>query len=250
MAENNERELEIEITEADLQPVDSKKEWLVIDESDLVPSTGGGQSTFEWAKGPPQATKAAVDIVLLVDTSGSMNAADYKPNRLEAAKAAARLFTRRKVLQGYQDRVALIGFGGSASLLCPLTADMDQVTQAIDSLRITHSGTMIGIALKAAYDELAKQKSPRQGIVLLSDGGDEYDTSNPVTVASRSKGVKLFTIGMGTTKGGMAQLPHGKQLVHLNEKLLKQLAKVAGGSYLYAPDVQQLQQAYLSLADY
>ena len=62
--------------------------------------------------------------------------------------------------------------------------------------------------------------------------------------------VKVFTIGIGTTKGGMAQLPHGRQRVILNEELLRQIAKITGGEYLYAPDVPQLQQIYQKLADY
>lgn len=241
----------IEINEMDLMPATREPLLIEIDVADLkTPSETTASSPFGWTQQAPTAGKATVDIILLIDTSGSMGATDYHPNRLEAAREAARLFSRRKVLQGYRDRVGIIGFGGGPTTVCPLTEDMDAVTAAIDKLQITHTGTMIGTALTAAYAELKKHNSPRQGIVLLSDGGDEYDTSKPETVAGQHKHIKLFTIGMGTTGGGMAKLPHGKQMVHLNEKLLKQLAKLSGGQYLYAPNVDELRKVYQALADY
>jgi Ca-activated chloride channel family protein len=241
----------IEIDEADLMPATREPLVIEIDAADLrTPDQPAEPSPFGWTKKASTAGKAAVDIILLIDTSGSMGATDYQPNRLEAAREAARLFARRKVLQGYRDHVGIIGFGGGPTTVCPLTENLDAVTAAIDKLQITHTGTMIGAALTAAYAELKKHNSPRQGIELLSDGGDEYDTSKPETVAGQHKHIKLFTIGMGTTGGGMAKLPHGKQMVHLNEKLLKQLAELSGGQYLYAPNVDELRKVYQALADY
>jgi len=109
---------------------------------------------------------------------------------------------------------------------------------------------MIGAALLAASRELRRYTGRRQAIVLLSDGGDEYDTSKPLEVARNLKGIRVFAIGMGTLKGGIAKLPHGQQTVFLNEQLLKQIAIITGGEYLHAPDVPQLQRVYTSLADY
>ncbi len=220
-----------------------------IDEADLLPPASGA-APYAWPATMQSPGKQAVDIILLIDTSGSMGAADYRPNRLAAAQDAARLFARRKVLQGYRDRVGVIGFGGQPTTVCPLTDDLDQVDAAINKLTLTHSGTMIGHALRAAYTELERHNSPRQGIVLLSDGADEYDTSGPEAVAAKHRHVKLFTIGIGTVKGGAAKLPHGVQTVFLNEKLLRRLAEVAGGDYLYAPDLDALRRVYQRLADY
>lgn len=209
-------------------------------------------SSFDWSQlDSVSVGKEPVDVMLVIDTSGSMGATDYAPNRLEAAKEAARLFTRRKVIRNYHDRVGVIGFGGNAILFHRLDSDLEKVGKAIDRLQITHSGTMIGTALKTAATELQRAKgASKQAIILLSDGGDEYDTSRPVEVARSLSGIKIFTIGMGTVKGGMAKLPHGKQKVFLNEKLLKEIAKAGGGEYLYAPDVFALQRIYRKLADY
>ena len=76
-----------------------------------------------WVPGKqPAPTKEAVDIILCIDTSGSMEASDYPPTRLQAAKNAALMFTKRKVVQNYNDRVGVIGFGGGARLVHPLMA--------------------------------------------------------------------------------------------------------------------------------
>jgi Ca-activated chloride channel family protein len=224
-------------------------DFIEISEADLRPPAPGA-APFAWPTAVQPPGKQAVDIILLIDTSGSMGATDYQPNRLAAAQDAARLFARHKVLQGYRDRVGVIGFGGQPTTVCPLTDDLDQVAAAIGRLTLTHTGTMIGHALRAAYAELGRYNSPRQGIVLLSDGADKYDTSQPETIAGKHRQVKLFTIGIGTVKGGAAKLPHGTQTVFLNEKLLHRLAQVAGGEYLYAPDLDALRRVYQRLADY
>lgn len=244
----------IRITDDDLAAVPEEK-VITISELDLIGQTStvsmATKPSIQWTPPAYQApTKAAVDIMLLIDTSGSMGADDYPPNRLAAAKKAAKMFTKRKVTQNYNDRVGVIGFGGSATVFHPLDSKLEKVAISIDRLKITHSGTMVGRALQAALKELNQSKRQRRAIVLLSDGGDEYDTSNPVKVAQNMNGIKIFTIGMGTLKGGMAKLPHGRQKVFLNEKILKKTAKASGGEYLYAPDVPELQKIYLKLADY
>lgn len=245
----------IRITEADLGGP-SKDDLIVIDGNRDLPgqqsaSEGAKKPAIQWdGMEPEQATKEPVDIVLLIDTSGSMGADDYPPNRLAAAKEAAGLFTRHKVIQRYNDRVAVIGFGGNAGVVHALDSNLEKVAASLDKLAITHTGTMIGAALQAAVQELNRYNSKRRAIVLLSDGGDEYDNSAPLAVAGSLKGIKVFTIGIGTLKGGMATLPHGRQKVFVNEQLLKQIAKVTGGEYLFAPDVAQLRSVYAKLADY
>jgi Ca-activated chloride channel family protein len=202
-----------------------------------------------WKPGlQPPIGKQAVDIILCVDTSGSMEAADYPPTRLEAAKEAALMFTRRKVTQNYSDRVGVIGFGGTATVIHPLDANLDAVAASILKLSITHSGTSLGVALQLAFQELARFNSPRQAVVLLSDGADEFDNSNPDKIAGSQKGIKVFTIGMGTLKGAHVKFL-GKS-VSLNEDILRRIAKASGGEYLHAPGVSDLQRIYLKLADY
>jgi len=240
----------IQITEDDMKKA-QEQGVVVVRDLDLVGQTDSTTKPgSNWTPNTTLVSKEAVDVMLLIDTSGSMGANDYKPNRLAAAIEAAQMFTQRKVTQNYNDRVGVIGFGGGASLAHPLDSDLDKVAASIAKLSITHSGTMIGTALHAAQNELARHKGKKRAIVLLSDGGDDYDTSQPVKVAASLGGIKVFTIGIGTEAGGMAKLPHGQQKVYLNAQLLRQIAAATGGKYLYAPDVPQLQKIYLELADY
>ncbi len=216
--------------------------------------SGSGNSETNLSDWDPRKTtpnvKQPVDIILCIDTSGSMEATDYPPSRMVAAKQAALMFTNRKILQNYHDRVGVIGFGGQAAIYHPLDNKLDQVASAINQLQITHSGTMIGTALSLAHKELLKVKTKRGAIVLLSDGGDEYDTSNPVQTVSQFNSIKVFTVGLGTVKGADVSLPIGVVRVRLNETILKKIAKTTRGEYLHAPDIQELQKIYLRLADY
>jgi len=240
-------------------------EIIVITEKDLEPDANTKSSPLHLPWNPEFGTKPIAwdpekdyrpmpkeptDIVLVIDTSGSMGAADYPPSRLDAAKQAAKLFTLRKVMANYSDQVAVVGFGGHAVVIHPLDSNLDAVLSSIEKLSITHTGTLIGPALQTAAKELSHGSHKRRAIVLLSDGADEYDTSDPESIAHNLQGIRIFTIGMGTTQGANASLPHGQQRVVLNEQRLKQIAKLGGGDYLYAPDVTQLQKIYLGLADY
>jgi Ca-activated chloride channel family protein len=160
------------------------------------------------------------------------------------------MFANRKILQNYNDRVGVIGFGGTATMYQPLDSQLEKVSASIDRLQITHSGTMIGSSLHLAHTELMKAGTKRGAIVLLSDGGDEYDSSNPIQAASSFKSIKVFTVGIGTAKGADVRLPIGIKRVKLNESILRRIAKVTGGEYLYAPDIEELRKIYLKFADY
>lgn len=236
-----------------------KVRTIVITPDDLAPepkeTNTGKRTPIDWdevkAVSSSGSGKAPVDIILLIDTSGSMSANDYSPNRLEAAKRAALDFAQRKVVQRYSDRVGVISFGGHPNLRLAVTSDMDSVRNAIDNIKdFTHDGTYLGPALSAAMQQLEKAGGNKRAVVLLSDGADEYDKSDPVGIARGMKNIKVFTVGIGTTKGGMAQLPHGMQKVFLNEKVLQQIADVTGGRYYYAPSLDQLREIYRNLADY
>lgn len=238
----------IRITESDIDKIEQQNPTAFTVQNAVLAGKPTSDALGDFSFAP--SSKESVDLILVIDTSGSMGAADYPPNRLTAAKEAAKEFTHRKVVQGYNDRVGIVSFGGSPRVVHPLNADLDKVAKAIDSIKITHSGTMIGRALAVARKELDRSSSPRKAIILLSDGGDAYDTSQPVQVAQSCKGIKIFTVGIGTLEGGKVQLPHGTQQVHLNEKLLRQVAQVSGGEYVYAQDVNALRGIYLKLADY
>lgn len=196
--------------------------------------------------------KKQIDIVICLDSSGSMEANDFKPNRFEAAKKAAQAFTTRKIMENYHDQVGLLTFGGNALVHLPLTKDLDIVSKVIDKLgknTITHNSTSLGTAINEAIRLLSKSnKENSKAIILLSDG-DNWGL-DPMNVILNNPPIPIYTIGIGTTKGIKVKIPGiGEPLIRLNEDLLKKIAKQSGGKYYHAPEVAELIGIFEDLAD-
>jgi len=194
------------------------------------------------------ASKIPIDIMLVIDSSGSMEATDYNPTRFEAAKEAASFFATTKIVKGYQDRVGIATFGGDAVVVLPLTGDLRKVKEAISSLhQITHTSTAIGTALLRAADELTQDEPGRKKAIVLLTDGESFVGDDPAEVAQKlnEKEIPVFAIGIGTKKG--QELSVGP--VSLDEETLKHIAKITCGEYFYAPDVPDLKRIYQTLAN-
>jgi Ca-activated chloride channel family protein len=177
-----------------------------------------------------------LDVVVAVDTSKSMLATDIAPNRLARAKLAAlELMQRAKT-----DRLGLVAFAGSAFLECPLTIDntaFQQSVQALDVKSIPEGGTALAEAINTALTAF-KEQSNHKALVLLTDGEDNDEGALEAAQAAAKAGLKIFTVGIGTTEGALldpnlVRDPEGNAVKsHLNEALLKQIAAATGGFYL------------------
>ena len=145
-----------------------------------------------------------IDIIMALDVSGSMQAQDLQPNRLEAAKEVCRNF-----VNGLKsDRVGLIVFAGKSFTQCPLTADYEIVRSFIDQIDIGTvrvNGTAVGEAILNAVNRLEKS-GPSKVIILTTDGRSNtgMDTLQAAKLAGY-KGIKIYTIGIGQ-KGGAPML--------------------------------------------
>ncbi len=154
-----------------------------------------------------QETKTEIiDILLVIDQSGSMLAQDFKPNRLEAAKNVAKTFIKNR--EG--DRLGLIVFAGESYIQCPLTRDMDVLLAFTDQIEIIdkeHDGTAIGMAIANAINRLRDSKAESKTIILLSDGSNNQGELDPVTAADLAAkfGIKIYTVAAGTR--GLAPYP-------------------------------------------
>jgi Ca-activated chloride channel family protein len=185
-------------------------------------------------------------VMLVMDTSGSMSADDIRPNRLEAAQAAAGAF-----VEGLPDgsRVGLIGFHHVASVQAPPTRDHAAVLKALGTLR-PNGGTAIGDGLQVALDQLAASRAegaPAGLVVLLSDGMPTHG-SPPAEAAARAReaGVRVHSVGIG--QRGAAPVIGQNQIARLDETTLKQIADVTGGTYSYAAEARDLEQVYSDLS--
>jgi Ca-activated chloride channel homolog len=186
-----------------------------------------------------------LDIVVAVDTSKSMLATDIAPNRLARAKLAALELMQR----AGTDRMGLVAFAGDSFLECPLTIDntaFEQSVQALDVKSIPQGGTALAAAINTALAAF-KERDHYKTLVLFTDGDDNDSEPGALEAAQSAAkaGLKIFTIGIGTTNGTLIQIPDGTGNLdyvrdpdgnvvnsHLNESLLQQIASTTGGFYL------------------
>ena len=182
------------------------------------------------------------DIMIAIDLSNSMNAIDVQPSRLEKVKNEL-----SNIIEEFNsDRIGLIIFSSEAFVQCPLTYDQSALnlfTETLSSRLVPNTGTDFGPALSLALDKLDVDKSSIEAkakiIILISDGEDFGDKTSTVRAEIRDQGIKLFTLGVGTTQGSKIQDGNsfkkdqeGVDVVSkLNRNSLKELAARTGGEY-------------------
>lgn len=184
------------------------------------------------------------DIVFALDTSRSMLAEDYAPNRLERSKLAV-----IDLLEGLSgDRVGLIAFAGDAYLQVPLTSDYDsfmRTLNAMDTNIIPRGGTDIAAAIDEALAYFANDDHHRV-LVLISDGEDLEAEGILKAREAAEQGVTIFTVGVGSEEGELIPIrgadgrmdyvrgPDGSPVrTRLDESTLRTIAEVTGGRYIH-----------------
>lgn len=195
-------------------------------------------------------TTEGIDIILVMDISGSMLAEDFKPNRIEAAKKVAMEFIDARE----NDRIGLVIFSGESFTQCPLTTDRPVVKNLLKEIRsgMIEDGTAIGMGLATAVSRLKDSKAKSKVIILLTDGVNNRGFIDPLTAAqiAQSFGIKVYTIGVGTI--GFApypfQTPFGTQYqnvpVQIDEELLSKIANMTNAKYYRATDNNKLRAIY------
>jgi len=212
-----------------------------------------------------QAQASGIDIMMLLDVSGSMLTEDYfldgqRTNRLAAVTSVTKKFIEARP----NDRLGLIAFASRPYLVSPLTLDHDWLLQNVDRVRIgqVEDGTAIGSAIAAGLNRLKDPSSKSKVLILLTDGVNNCGKVAPETAAQAAKalGVRLYAIGAGTN--GTAPVPvyepntetprldaYGKPMyyevhVEFDEAQLKRVAQVAGGHFYRAVDLQSMQAIF------
>jgi Ca-activated chloride channel family protein len=216
-------------------------------------------------------------IILAMDVSGSMRAADVEPNRLVAAQNAAKAFVAelpRSV------RVGVVSFAGTAAVVQAPTTSRDDVVQAIDRFQLQR-GTAIGsgivLSLATLFPEagidlqqvtgqrlmpapLGEVKEDRAftpvepgsynsaAIILLTDGQRTTgpDSMDAAKMAA-DRGVRIYTVGIGTKDGETIGFEGWSMRVRLDEETLKNVAAATRAEYFYAGSAADLNKVYQSL---
>ena len=191
-----------------------------------------------------------VDIVLVLDLSGSMLAEDFKPNRIEAAKKITQDFIDGRT----SDRIGLVVFSREAFTQCPVTIDYGVLKNLLREVKsgMIEDGTAIGNAIANGINRLKDSKAKSKVMILLTDGVNNAGEVDPLTAAeiARTYGIRIYTIGIGTI--GQApypfQTPFGTQYqmmpVEIDEAVLRKISSSTNGKYFRATGNQKLEGIY------
>lgn len=190
-----------------------------------------------------------IDIMMVLDTSTSMRAIDFKPSdRLAAAKKVAKEFVKARKY----DRIGVVVFSGLSFTQCPLTSDHDTVLDFIDQVEIGMTevdGTAIGSAIATAANRLKDSTGKSKVMILITDGRSNMGEIDPFTAAQTAGAldIKIYTIGAGQPGGALYPVEDvwGKRYVkmpeqELDEHTLAKIADTTGGRYFRATDSDSL----------
>ena len=216
-------------------------------------------------------------IVLAIDVSGSMRAADVLPDRMTAAKEAAKAFVAelpRSV------RIAVVQFAGTAAVVQAPTLSRDDVVAAIERFQLQR-GTAIGSGIvlslatlfpdagidlsqitgqramppgpndkpKPEFTPVPPGSYPSAAIILLTDG-QRTTGPDPLDAAKMAadRGVRVYTVGVGTKEGETIGFEGWSMRVRLDEDTLKSIANLTRADYFYAGTAEDLKKVYQGLS--
>ena len=196
-------------------------------------------------------TVEGIDIVLALDVSGTMLAADFQPNRLVAAKDVAAKF----IADRPNDRIGLVVFAGESYTQSPLTTDRASLQTLLARVEFgtIEDGTAIGMGLATAVNRLRDSEAKSKVVILLTDGVNNAGQVAPMSAAeiAAEYGIRVYTIGVG--KQGYAPYPvydswgnlrYQQAKVEIDEQTLTDIAAKTGGEYFRATDKGSLYEVY------
>jgi Ca-activated chloride channel family protein len=198
-----------------------------------------------------------IDIVLAIDTSGSMKAEDFAPrNRLQVAIDVAQEFVSSRP----GDRIGTVVFASESFTLCPLTLDHGLLLDLLNSVEfgMVEDGTAIGMAIANASNRLRESESKTKVMVLLTDGRNNSGKVDPLTAAELAAAldIKIYTIGAGTV--GLVPYPvddplrgrrYERRHFDLDETTLQKIAVMTGGQYFRATSPEALAGIYEKISE-
>lgn len=193
---------------------------------------------FHWE----EIKRVGVDIIVAIDVSESMLAADVKPNRLERAKRE--VYDLIEMLEG--DRIGLIAFAGTSFVQCPLTLDYGACKMFLDYIDtdlIPVPGTALADVIRTAIKSFSQRERKSKALILITDGEDHEGEPLDAAKEAKKEGIKIFPIGVGQEGGAPIPLKDGSGgfkkdrqgdmiITHLDETTLQKIALETGGSYV------------------
>jgi Ca-activated chloride channel family protein len=202
--------------------------------------------------------RSGIDIMIVLDLSGSMRAADLRPTRLAAAKTVTQEFIERRA----DDRIGAVVFARDAFLLSAPTFDHVRVAQLVGKMEvgtITGDGTAIGDGLATALARLRRSQASSKVLVLLTDGDNNAGSMSPeyATGLAKELGVKIYTVQMGNgdevdvevDRDAYGRPVYARARFPVQPEVLKQIATETGGESFIATETEGLRSSMHQILD-
>ena len=196
--------------------------------------------------------REGVDIVFAVDVSKSMLAEDIAPNRLDKSKQLVTQIVNNLA----SDRIGIIAYAGTAFPQLPITTDYAAAKMFLQNMNtdmLSSQGTAINQAIELAKTYYNDEEQTNRVLIIISDGEDHSDEAASVAEEASEEGIRIFTIGVGSTKGGPIPIKRNgivlnykkdKQgetvITKLDEGTLKRIAEEANGVYINGQNTNQV----------
>jgi Ca-activated chloride channel family protein len=201
-----------------------------------------------------QQSALGIDISLALDISETMEATDFEPTRLEAAKDVLKEFVQNRPA----DRQSVVIFGTNAWVLVPPTFDTNAIVNFIDNIKGSifsreQRMTAIGEGLAQAVSKLKDSEAESKVVILLTDGENTAGNIDPLRAAeaARALGVRVYTIGVGSNtmmpmryRDAFGRIRTEMYELKIDEETLSEIADITGGKFFQAKDEAALRSIY------
>jgi Ca-activated chloride channel family protein len=199
---------------------------------------------------PLKQAKEGVNVVLVIDNSGSMQAEDYKPNRLEAAKASAEILLDSL---HEKDHAGIVLFENGATTAAYLSPYKKRVVEKLKAVKQRDGKTALGDGLSLAVDMADSIPNKKKVIILLSDGVSNAGVVSPqeAAVFAKTSKIQVHTVGMGSEEKTVLGYDWfgNPQYAELDEATLQQVAQLTGGKYFKSVDKKTLDKVYKDISE-
>ncbi len=204
------------------------------------PQTGGKVSSEK---------REGIETIVCMDISNSMLAQDVTPSRLMKSK----MLMENLIDHFTNDKIGLIVFAGEAYVQLPITADYVSAKMFLDNIDpslIQAQGTDIGGAIHLAMQSFTKADNVGRAIIVITDGEDNEAQGERWAKAAREKGVNVYILGIGSTKGAPIPIDGGylkdrqgnTVMTALNEDMCRRLAQAGSGQYIHVDNTSDAER--------
>ena len=189
-----------------------------------------------------QEKRTGIETIIAIDISNSMLAEDVSPSRLDRAK----MMVENLVDHFTNDKIGLIVFAGDAFVQLPITSDFVSAKMFLSSIEpamIETQGTDISAAVNMATHSFTQEEGVGKAIIVITDGEDHEGGALEAAAEAKSRDMRVYVLGIGSTKGAPIPVPGTGDymkdntgetvMTALNEQMCKEVAEAGGGAYIH-----------------